>query len=55
MPNRIVFGSAPAAGVVSASFEFYFRCIFKEDMADFEKFADKFWELQTIEFETLPA
>lgn len=55
MPNKIVFDTAPADGVViTASFQFFFVCIFKEDMADFDKFADKFWELQTIEFESIP-
>lgn len=55
MPNLIVFTSAPAAGVLTATFEFFFVCKFSNDSLDFEKFADKFWELQTIEFESVPA
>ncbi len=51
MPNYVVFGSAPADGVViTATFEFYFVCRFMEDEMDFEKFMDKLWELQKCSF-----
>lgn len=55
MPNLIVFSVAPAAGTITADFEFFFVCKFKADSMDFEKFADKFWQLQTIEFESVPS
>lgn len=45
----VTFTSAPAASsVVSADFSFYFRVRFKEDQADFEKFAQSLWGLKTI-------
>jgi len=53
MPNLVVFGSAPAAGVLSADFQFYFVCRFVEDQLDFEKFADKLWNLNSCEFKSI--
>lgn len=53
LPNLAVFTTAPAAGMlISADFQFFFVCLFQEDMLDFEKFADKLWQLQTVTFET---
>lgn len=55
LPNLVVFASAPASGMlISADFEFFFNCAFQESSADFEKFADKLWQLQQINFETVP-
>jgi uncharacterized protein (TIGR02217 family) len=49
LPNHVVFVTAPVAGhVITADFQFFFNCRFQEDTADFQKFADNFWELQTI-------
>ena len=54
-PNLLVFTTAPASGsIISADFQFSFVCIFTDDTADFEKFADKFWNLKTLNFETAP-
>lgn len=38
----------PGAGAVTASFEFYFRCRFKQDDSDFEKFANQLWLNQKV-------
>jgi hypothetical protein len=55
LPNLVIFDSAPADGMlISADFEFYFNCKFQEDIADFEKFAADFWQLQQIVLETVP-
>lgn len=55
LPNHVVFVTAPAAGVViTADFQFFFNCRFQADMADFDKFAVNFWELQSLVFETVP-
>jgi hypothetical protein len=54
LPNSVVFTSAPAAGTISGDFQFFYNCVFQDDVADFEKFADKFWELQKIVLETVP-
>lgn len=55
LPNLVVFVSAPAAAAaITADFQFFFNCRFQEDTADFDKFADTFWELQKITLETVP-
>jgi len=54
MPNLVVFASAPAAQTISADFEFFFNCRFQEDMADFERFSDRLWQLQQVVIETVP-
>lgn len=54
MPNLVVFDSAPADGVVlTSSFQFFFACRFEEDELDFEKFADKLWNLQECNFRSI--
>ena len=54
-PNLLIFTTAPANGaLISADFQFSFVCIFTDDTADFEKFADKFWNLKTLNFESAP-
>lgn len=54
MPNLIVFAVAPATGIeITANFQFYFVCRFKEDTLEFSKFSDQLWELQTCEFRSL--
>lgn len=54
LPNQLIFTVAPAAGhAITADFQFFFNCRFQEDVADFDKFADKFWELQKIVLETV--
>lgn len=55
LPNQIVFHVAPAAGAaITADFQFFFNCKFQDDQADFDKFANGFWELQKITLETVP-
>lgn len=53
LPNSVVFDSAPAEGVVTATFQFFFACRFMEDQLDFEKFADKLWNLQQVQFRSV--
>jgi uncharacterized protein (TIGR02217 family) len=54
MPNSIVFNTAPDDDlVVSASFQFYYACRFIEDGLEFEKFMDKLWNLQSVEFRSI--
>lgn len=54
MPNYVVFTTAPVTGkVLTADFQFFFVCRFMEDVQDFEKFADKLWNLQSCEFRSL--
>ena len=52
LPNKIVFGTAPtpAGARISWDGQYFFTCYFDEDMADFEKFADKLWTLQQLTF-----
>lgn len=55
MPNLLVFSSAPASGIIiSADFQFFFNLRFQNDNADFDKFAETFWELQKITLESVP-
>lgn len=50
----LTFNSPPPAGsAVSADFSFYFRVRFKEDQAEFEKFARNLWSLKTIHLVSL--
>lgn len=54
LPNALVFNSAPADGlVITATFQFFFACRFAEDRMDFEKFMDKLWNLQSVEFRSI--
>lgn len=54
MPNKIVFNSAPVAGLeLWGAFEFYFVCRFDEDAHEYEKFMDKLWELQQCTFKSI--
>lgn len=50
----LTFSSAPPAGsAITADFGFYFRVRFKEDQAEFEKFARNLWSLKTIHLVSL--
>jgi hypothetical protein len=53
LPNSVVFDSAPVSGEVTADFQFFYACRFLEDSLDFEKFADKLWNLQTMQFRSI--
>lgn len=53
LPNSVVFNSAPAGGVITADFQFYYACRFVDDSLDFEKFADKLWNLQSVSFRSI--
>lgn len=45
--------SAPDGTVLSADFQFFFVCRFTEDAQSYEKFADKLWSLQQVEFKSV--
>lgn len=54
LPNVIAFDTAPADGAVCiASFQYYFVCRFKDDQVEFNKFMDKLWELQELNFRSI--
>lgn len=53
LPNAVVFDSAPPSGTITADFQFFFACRFLEDSLDFEKFADKLWNLQSVSFKSI--
>lgn len=47
----VTLSSPPASGAsVAWSGSFYYRCRFKEDSAQFNQFAYKLWELQSLSF-----
>ncbi|HJS32690.1 MAG TPA: DUF2460 domain-containing protein [Alphaproteobacteria bacterium] len=47
---RIVFATPPAAGAaITATFAYLFRVRFKEDIAEFNNFAFRLWELEQLE------
>lgn len=49
----VTFTSAPGAGVVLTwTAEFYWRCRFLQDQAEFAKFVDRLWTLKTCDFIT---
>lgn len=53
-PNVIAFDTAPADGAIAtASFQYYFVCRFKDDQIEFNKFMDKLWELQELNFRSV--
>jgi hypothetical protein len=43
----------PGAGVVTATFDFYFLCRFKKDDAEFEKFAKSLWLNNKVEIRSV--
>lgn len=43
----------PGAGVVTATFDFYFLCRFKKDDTDFEKFAKSLWLNNKVEIRSV--
>lgn len=50
----ITFDAAPAEGaVITSDHNYYWRCRFVEDEADFERFLYKLWTLKKIEFISL--
>lgn len=54
LPNSLVFNSSPPDGaIITADFQFFFACRFLEDQLDFEKFADKLWNLQQVQFRSI--
>jgi uncharacterized protein (TIGR02217 family) len=47
----VSFTSPPAAGaILSWSGEFYYRCRFKEDTIDLNRFFPKLWKVESLEF-----
>jgi hypothetical protein len=54
-PNTVNFDVAPISGAVaSASFQYYFVCRFKEDVTEYNKFMNQLWELQELNFRSIP-
>jgi hypothetical protein len=47
--------SDPGSNPVTATFQFYFRCRFKKDDSDFEKFAKSLWLNQKVELRSVRA
>ena len=51
----VTFVSAPAGGLaLTWSGNFYWRCRFARDLAEFEKFLTELWDLKQLEFITDP-
>lgn len=48
---RLASALAPGS-VINGTFNYYYRVAFKRDDAEFETFADDFWRLKSINFET---
>lgn len=56
MPNIVQFDVAPPnLATAYASFSYYFRCRFTEDTSEFNKFANKLWELNELGFRSIPS
>lgn len=52
--GMVTFSTPPESGAaLTWSGNYYWRCRFKQDMADFEKFMRGLWKLGQIEFETV--
>ncbi|MGD0826982.1 MAG: DUF2460 domain-containing protein [Desulfobaccales bacterium] len=50
----LTFTAAPAAGaVITADFGYYRRCIFQEDLSEFDKFMNQLWEHKGLKIETV--
>lgn len=55
MPSLVVFDTAPPdLSTAHASFGYYFRCRFVDDVSDYTKFANKLWELNELGFRSIP-
>jgi hypothetical protein len=55
LPNLLIFGGAvPLGRIITADFHFYYRVIFSDDAQEYDKFMDKLWELQEMNFESVP-
>lgn len=54
-PNIIVMGTAPVANaIMTATFNYYFVCRFLNDITEFNKFANKLWQLNQLDFRSVP-
>lgn len=52
----VTFASAPISGArLSWTGDFYYRCRFLQDSAEFERFLHQLWALKKIEFQTFKA
>jgi len=50
----LTFTLAPAAAaVITADFGYYRRCIFQEDLSEFDKFMSQLWEHKGVKIETV--
>lgn len=53
-PGMITFTTAPPSNsLVFVTSSFYFRCRFKQDVANFQQFLNQIWQLGTLEFVSL--
>lgn len=43
--NRITFSTLPTGSVLSATFKYYFLCVYKEDMSTYKNFAQDLWSM----------
>lgn len=56
MPNVVTFDVAPPnLATAYASFTYYFRCRFVDDVSEYTKFAKQLWELQELGFRSIPS
>jgi hypothetical protein len=54
LPNIISFAVAPTTGEeIYATFQYFFQCRFTDDEQDYEKFMDRLWNLQSMEFRSI--
>jgi hypothetical protein len=54
LPRVIQMDTAPPVNVIAtATFQYYFVCRFKEDISEYNKFADKLWELNELSFRSI--
>jgi uncharacterized protein (TIGR02217 family) len=52
--NTLAFDVAPAEGeLITATFQFFYVCRFKEDLLEFEKFANRLWDLNSCKIRSI--
>lgn len=50
----ITFGSPPAGGsIITADFQFYYRCRFKDDTLQYTQIAQNLWDVKEVRFESV--
>lgn len=51
--TMLVFNVAPAVGVITADFHFYYRCRFLDDQMEYSQWAQNLWEVKQVQFESV--